>query len=204
MRIVEAIPSRVSSAAAWQGRQRGRKSWPRAARSPRTTWNSLEPRLVRHPLGGRRGPAATRELRTAWTRTRKDFDVAFRSEEKETDSKATNCRPACRRWSRSIWPSSGACSLATRWPVVTVTRVWCRRSSRLKTCPTWKMVVPVDIVLNPLGVPSRMNIGQILETHLGWAAKGLGAKINQMLEATTRISRSCASFLSGYLQPFGS
>ena len=33
---------------------------------------------------------------------------------------------------------------------------------------------PVDVVLNPLGVPSRMNVGQILETHLGWAAKGLG------------------------------
>jgi DNA-directed RNA polymerase subunit beta len=42
---------------------------------------------------------------------------------------------------------------------------------------------PVDIVLNPLGVPSRMNIGQILETHLGWAAKGLGAKIGKMIEA---------------------
>lgn len=42
---------------------------------------------------------------------------------------------------------------------------------------------PVDIVLNPLGVPSRMNIGQILETHLGWAAKGLGNKIGAMLNA---------------------
>ncbi len=41
---------------------------------------------------------------------------------------------------------------------------------------------PVDIVLNPLGVPSRMNVGQILETHLGWAAKGLGWKIQQFLE----------------------
>ncbi|HET9662905.1 MAG TPA: DNA-directed RNA polymerase subunit beta [Burkholderiales bacterium] len=39
----------------------------------------------------------------------------------------------------------------------------------------------VDIVLNPLGVPSRMNVGQILETHLGWAAKGLGLKIGEML-----------------------
>ncbi len=42
---------------------------------------------------------------------------------------------------------------------------------------------PVDIVLNPLGVPSRMNIGQILETHLGFAAKGLGIKIGRMIDA---------------------
>ena len=41
---------------------------------------------------------------------------------------------------------------------------------------------PVDIVLNPLGVPSRMNIGQVLEVHLGWAAKGLGIKIGGMLD----------------------
>ena len=41
---------------------------------------------------------------------------------------------------------------------------------------------PVDVVLNPLGVPSRMNIGQILETHLGWAAKGIGQKIGKLLD----------------------
>jgi DNA-directed RNA polymerase subunit beta len=41
---------------------------------------------------------------------------------------------------------------------------------------------PVEVVLNPLGVPSRMNVGQILETHLGWAAKGIGWKIEEMLE----------------------
>jgi DNA-directed RNA polymerase subunit beta len=41
---------------------------------------------------------------------------------------------------------------------------------------------PVDIVLNPLGVPSRMNVGQVLETHLGWAAKELGQKIGKMID----------------------
>jgi DNA-directed RNA polymerase subunit beta len=47
---------------------------------------------------------------------------------------------------------------------------------------------PVDIVLNPLGVPSRMNVGQILETHLGWAAKGLGVKIGEMLKANAKAA----------------
>src|SRR2546430_16333011 len=42
---------------------------------------------------------------------------------------------------------------------------------------------PVDVVLNPLGVPSRMNVGQILETHLGWACAGLGQRIGQAVEA---------------------
>ncbi len=46
---------------------------------------------------------------------------------------------------------------------------------------------PVDVVLNPLGVPSRMNIGQILETHLGWAAKGVGKKIANMLDARCKV-----------------
>jgi DNA-directed RNA polymerase subunit beta len=48
--------------------------------------------------------------------------------------------------------------------------------------PYLKDGTPVDIALNPLGVPSRMNVGQILETHLGWASKGLGKKINEVLE----------------------
>jgi len=49
--------------------------------------------------------------------------------------------------------------------------------------------VPVDVVLNPLGVPSRMNIGQILETHLGMACRGIGEKINRMLEAQQEIHK---------------
>jgi DNA-directed RNA polymerase subunit beta len=49
---------------------------------------------------------------------------------------------------------------------------------------------PVDIVLNPLGVPSRMNVGQVLETHLGWAAKGLGLRIGELVangESVTKV-----------------
>jgi DNA-directed RNA polymerase subunit beta len=47
---------------------------------------------------------------------------------------------------------------------------------------------PVDILLNPLGVPSRMNIGQVLETHLGWAAKGLGEKIQRMVDEQRKVA----------------
>ncbi|TSE24446.1 DNA-directed RNA polymerase subunit beta [Tepidimonas sediminis] len=47
---------------------------------------------------------------------------------------------------------------------------------------------PIDIVLNPLGVPSRMNIGQVLEVHLGWAAKGLGERIGEMLQRQADVA----------------
>ena len=54
---------------------------------------------------------------------------------------------------------------------------------------------PVDIVLNPLGVPSRMNVGQVLETHLGWAAKQLGRKIGDLLDSQASIAK-----LRGFLE----
>ena len=47
---------------------------------------------------------------------------------------------------------------------------------------------PVDIVLNPLGVPSRMNVGQVLEVHLGWAGKGIGQRIGDMLQAESKVA----------------
>ena len=56
----------------------------------------------------------------------------------------------------------------------------------LEDMPYTEDGTPVDIVLNPLGVPSRMNVGQILETHLGWAAKELGKQLNEMCEQYKR------------------
>jgi len=62
---------------------------------------------------------------------------------------------------------------------------------------------PVDIVLNPLGVPSRMNVGQVLETHLGWAAKELGTKIGKMLDSGSKSSE-IKNFLSDIYEKNGS
>jgi DNA-directed RNA polymerase subunit beta len=56
------------------------------------------------------------------------------------------------------------------------------RVSPVEDMPHLEDGTPVDVVLNPLGVPSRMNVGQVLEVHLGWAAKGLGHKIGAMLD----------------------
>ena len=56
----------------------------------------------------------------------------------------------------------------------------------LQDMPYMEDGTPVDIVLNPLGVPSRMNVGQILETHLGWAARELGEQLNEMCEQYKR------------------
>ncbi|MEM1026195.1 MAG: DNA-directed RNA polymerase subunit beta [Myxococcota bacterium] len=58
---------------------------------------------------------------------------------------------------------------------------------------------PVDVVLNPLGVPSRMNVGQILETHLGWAAKGIGYRLGEYYDAWAERQREQADDIRGIL-----
>jgi len=67
--------------------------------------------------------------------------------------------------------------------------------------PYFEDGTPVEIVLNPLGVPSRMNVGQILETHLGWAARGLGESLNRMLEenfSTEKLRKRVMDIFDGY------
>jgi DNA-directed RNA polymerase subunit beta len=67
--------------------------------------------------------------------------------------------------------------------------------------PYFRDGTPVDIILNPLGVPSRMNVGQVLETHLGWAAKGIGEKINVLLERNCQVDRLKKDLKSIYSSP---
>ena len=62
---------------------------------------------------------------------------------------------------------------------------------------------PVDVVLNPLGVPSRMNVGQILETHLGWASRGLGRQIDGMIEAYRHGSGAIDDFRAKFKDVYG-
>ena len=59
----------------------------------------------------------------------------------------------------------------------------------------------VDIILNPLGVPSRMNVGQILETHLGWAAKSIGEGLNELLEKNNNINNIKGELKKAYASP---
>jgi DNA-directed RNA polymerase subunit beta len=61
--------------------------------------------------------------------------------------------------------------------------------------PYFEDGTPLEIVLNPLGVPSRMNVGQILETHLGWAARGLGDVLNRMIEENFSVDKLRARLL---------
>ena len=67
--------------------------------------------------------------------------------------------------------------------------------------PYFKDGTPVDIVLNPLGVPSRMNVGQILETHLGWAARGMGEKINALVEKNCGLDLLKKEMKAAYSSP---
>ena len=76
-----------------------------------------------------------------------------------------------------MWPKSGRSPREIRWLVATGTKGVIAKILPIEDMPFLPDGTPVEIVLNPLGVPSRMNLGQILETHLGWAAKVLGFSI---------------------------
>ena len=120
-------------------------------------------------------------LRESLEQTRKDFDVAF-EEKKKKLTQGDELPPGVQKMvkvylavKRRLQPGDKMAGRHGNKGVVS-------RIVPIEDMPYMADGTPVDIVLNPLGVPSRMNIGQILEIHLGWAAKGLGQKLDEMLK----------------------
>jgi len=119
-------------------------------------------------------------LRDSLEQTRKDFDVAFEAKRKKL-TQGDELPPGVQKMvkvylavKRRLQPGDKMAGRHGNKGVVS-------KIVPIEDMPHMADGTPMDIVLNPLGVPSRMNIGQILETHLGWAAKGLGVKIGEML-----------------------
>ena len=120
------------------------------------------------------------DLRDSVEQTRKDFDVAFEAKKKKL-TQGDELPPGVQKMvkvylavKRRLQPGDKMAGRHGNKGVVS-------KIVPIEDMPHMADGTPMDIVLNPLGVPSRMNIGQILETHLGWAAKGLGHKIGEML-----------------------
>ena len=123
-------------------------------------------------------------LRDSIEQTRKDFDIAFEAKKKKL-TQGDELPPGVQKMvkvylavKRRLQPGDKMAGRHGNKGVVS-------KIVPIEDMPHMADGTPMDIVLNPLGVPSRMNIGQILETHLGWAAKGLGQKIDQMLRKQT-------------------
>ncbi len=119
-------------------------------------------------------------LRDSLDHTRKDFDIAFDAKKKKL-TQGDELPPGVQKMvkvylavKRRLQPGDKMAGRHGNKGVVS-------KIVPIEDMPHMADGTPVDIVLNPLGVPSRMNIGQILETHLGWAAKGLGQRIGDML-----------------------
>ena len=82
-----------------------------------------------------------------------------------------NCRQVLTSWCAAISRPRERSALETRWLDVTETKVLFRESCLEEDMPFMENGQPLQVMLNPLGVPSRMNVGQVLEVHLGLAAK---------------------------------
>ena len=126
-------------------------------------------------------------LRESIEQTRRDFDQAFEAKKKKL-TQGDELPPGVQKMvkvylavKRRLQPGDKMAGRHGNKGVVS-------RIVPIEDMPHMADGTPVDIVLNPLGVPSRMNIGQILETHLGWAAKGLGLKIGEMLKKQTAVA----------------
>ncbi|WP_293008719.1 DNA-directed RNA polymerase subunit beta [Nitrosomonas sp.] len=127
------------------------------------------------------------QVRESMAQKRKAFDVAF-EEKKKKLTQGDELAPGVQKMvkiyiavKRRLQPGDKMAGRHGNKGVIS-------KIVPLEDMPYMADGTPVDVVLNPLGVPSRMNVGQILEVHLGWAAKGLGKKIDEMLKKQQNAS----------------
>jgi DNA-directed RNA polymerase subunit beta len=138
-------------------------------------------------LASEEAAAQLESLKDSLAQTRVDFDVAFEAKKKKL-TQGDELPPGVQKMvkvyvavKRRLQPGDKMAGRHGNKGVIS-------KIVPVEDMPYMADGTPVDVVLNPLGVPSRMNVGQILETHLGWAAKGLGVKIGAMLKAQAKIA----------------
>ncbi|MEN9586847.1 MAG: putative DNA-directed polymerase, beta subunit, partial [Pseudomonadota bacterium] len=131
--------------------------------------------------------ASLESIKNAMEQTRHDFDLAF--EEKRTKlTQGDELPPGVLKMvkvylavKRRLQPGDKMAGRHGNKGVVS-------KIVPVEDMPFMADGTPCDIVLNPLGVPSRMNVGQVLEVHLGWAAKGIGQRIGDLLQAEAKVA----------------
>ena len=131
--------------------------------------------------------ASLESIKNAMEQTRHDFDLAF--EEKRTKlTQGDELPPGVLKMvkvylavKRRLQPGDKMAGRHGNKGVVS-------KIVPVEDMPFMADGTPCDIVLNPLGVPSRMNVGQVLEVHLGWAAKGIGQRIGDLLQAEAKVT----------------
>ena len=138
-------------------------------------------------LANEEGAAQLESLKDSLAQKRVDFDVAFEAKKKKL-TQGDELPPGVQKMvkvyvavKRRLQPGDKMAGRHGNKGVIS-------KIVPVEDMPYMADGTPLDVVLNPLGVPSRMNVGQILETHLGWAAKGLGLKIGEMLKAQAKIA----------------
>src|SRR6185503_10385088 len=163
------------------------KGGKKLAKGAKVTKAYLHEEIERHEwfdirLADEDAAAQLEQLRESLDLTRKEFDRAF-EEKKKKLTQGDELPPGVQKMvkvyvavKRRLQPGDKMAGRHGNKGVVS-------KIVPVEDMPYMADGTPVDIVLNPLGVPSRMNVGQILEVHLGWAAKGIGSRINAMLKA---------------------
>ena len=138
-------------------------------------------------LSSEESAAQLESLRASLEQKRLDFDVAFEAKKKKL-TQGDELPPGVQKMvkvyvavKRRLQPGDKMAGRHGNKGVIS-------KIVPVEDMPYMADGTPVDVVLNPLGVPSRMNVGQILETHLGWAAKGLGIKIGEMLKQHSKTA----------------